>query len=268
MSAWASREALALSSARRRRRCLDSRANRGSFPITIRKCAKAHPNFMRSAACATTSARGATSRDRPLFLLHGWMDVSASFQFLVDCLQRDVARHRARLARLRIDRVGARRLLVSGLLRGPRRADRHLFAGHAGGYRRTQHGRQYRRHVCGLAPRTRAARDHAGRARARAHDCGCRAEAPRAVDGRPARSAAAVQTLCLIHRTGGAAEAQQSAPHAGKSRVPRAALGPEDGRRETSSCAAIRATRSRTPIPSASKNRSRSGAARPPRCCS
>jgi pimeloyl-ACP methyl ester carboxylesterase len=26
---------------------------------------------------------------RPLFLLHGWMDVSASFQFLVDSLQRD-----------------------------------------------------------------------------------------------------------------------------------------------------------------------------------
>lgn len=26
---------------------------------------------------------------RPLVLLHGWMDVAASFQFLVDCLQRD-----------------------------------------------------------------------------------------------------------------------------------------------------------------------------------
>lgn len=26
---------------------------------------------------------------RPLFLLHGWMDVSASFQFLVDCLQHE-----------------------------------------------------------------------------------------------------------------------------------------------------------------------------------
>ena len=184
---------------------------------------------MRSAACAITSARGASREIGPFFLLHGWMDVSASFQFLVDCLQARVARHRARLARLRIDGVGARRLLVSGLLRGPRRADRHLFAGHAGGYRRAQHGRQYRRHVCGFTPRTRAARDHAGRARARAHDCGCRAEAAHAVDGRPAR-AAAVQALCLIRRTGGAAEAQQSAPHSGKSRVPRAALGPEDGR--------------------------------------
>ena len=28
-------------------------------------------------------------RGRPLFLLHGWMDVSASFQFLVDCLRED-----------------------------------------------------------------------------------------------------------------------------------------------------------------------------------
>src|SRR6188768_679424 len=25
----------------------------------------------------------------PLFLLHGWMDVAASFQFLVDCFARD-----------------------------------------------------------------------------------------------------------------------------------------------------------------------------------
>ena len=29
------------------------------------------------------------ARDPRLFLLHGWMDVSASFQFLVDCLQRE-----------------------------------------------------------------------------------------------------------------------------------------------------------------------------------
>lgn len=29
------------------------------------------------------------SQHRPLFLLHGWMDVSASFQFLVDCLHID-----------------------------------------------------------------------------------------------------------------------------------------------------------------------------------
>ncbi|HEX6003900.1 MAG TPA: alpha/beta hydrolase [Burkholderiales bacterium] len=29
------------------------------------------------------------SRARPLFLLHGWMDVSASFQFLVDCLREE-----------------------------------------------------------------------------------------------------------------------------------------------------------------------------------
>lgn len=29
------------------------------------------------------------AHDPALFLLHGWMDVSASFQFLVDCLQRD-----------------------------------------------------------------------------------------------------------------------------------------------------------------------------------
>ena len=30
-----------------------------------------------------------SARDPALFLLHGWMDVSASFQFLVDCFRRD-----------------------------------------------------------------------------------------------------------------------------------------------------------------------------------
>ena len=57
------------------------------------------------AAFATTCARGATRGARKLFLLHGWMDVSASFQFLVDALSRRVARAGAGLARLRPDRV-------------------------------------------------------------------------------------------------------------------------------------------------------------------
>ena len=41
-----------------------------------------------------------------MVLLHGWMDVSASFQFLVDALRARLGRLRAGLARLRADRLG------------------------------------------------------------------------------------------------------------------------------------------------------------------
>ena len=48
--------------------------------------------------------------DAPLLvMLHGWMDVSASFQFVVDALRRRLARRRARLARLRPQRAHAAR---------------------------------------------------------------------------------------------------------------------------------------------------------------
>ena len=49
----------------------------------------ANRSFSRSAACATTCATGAAAGAPKMVLLHGWMDVSASFQFLVDALQRD-----------------------------------------------------------------------------------------------------------------------------------------------------------------------------------
>jgi len=42
-----------------------------------------------------------------LVLLHGWMDVSASFQFVVRCVRIRLARAGARLARLRLTERGA-----------------------------------------------------------------------------------------------------------------------------------------------------------------
>ena len=57
-----------------------------------------------------------------LFLLHGWMDVAASFQFLVDALRARALRDRAGPARLRQERVAAAGLLVRRLHRRPRGA--------------------------------------------------------------------------------------------------------------------------------------------------
>ena len=91
-----------------------------------RNCDEQHnPQFPRDPRPALSRPNmGRAAASPTLFLLHGWMDVSASFQFLVDCLAARLARDRAGLARLRPDRVGARRLLVSGLLRRSRCAAR------------------------------------------------------------------------------------------------------------------------------------------------
>ena len=73
----------------------------------------AQPLRRRCAACATTcylwgDPALATPERPPLVLLHGWMDVGASFQFVVDALRRaSAAIARARLARLRPQRAAA-----------------------------------------------------------------------------------------------------------------------------------------------------------------
>ena len=77
--------------------------------------------------------------------------------------------HRARLARLRPQRVACGRLLVSGLLRRPRRAARSVRAGRARHADRPQHGRQHRDVVCRDPPRARAPRGLHRGIRARAH---------------------------------------------------------------------------------------------------
>jgi len=76
--------------------------------------------FVPSAGCATTAAAGRRARAE-LFMLHGWMDVSASFQFLVDALRGDW-RGSLRTGAVSGSPSGrGRTALVSGL---PRRLDR------------------------------------------------------------------------------------------------------------------------------------------------
>ena len=90
------------------------------------------------------------SDDAPkLFMLHGWMDVSASFQFVVDCLQRDwhVIAPDWRGFGL-TDALRCRHLLVSGLSGRSRCDSAALLAGRAGQSAGPQHGRQCRLHLC------------------------------------------------------------------------------------------------------------------------
>ncbi len=87
-----------------------------------------------------------------LFLLHGWMDVGASFQFLVDALARRLARDRAGPARLRPQRVAAAGLLVSRLRRRSRSAARRARARRARRPRRPQPRRQRRDDYAGARP--------------------------------------------------------------------------------------------------------------------
>ena len=68
--------------------------------------AKRIASSCRSAACATTCAAGGAPGAPKMVLLHGWMDVSASFQFMVDELRGEWDVYRARLARLRAHRMG------------------------------------------------------------------------------------------------------------------------------------------------------------------
>ena len=80
------------------------------------------------AACATTCSTGATRAAPKLFLLHGWMDVGASFQFLVDALHGDwhvIAPDLRGFGRSGVATAG---LLVRGLRRRSRSAARPLRA--------------------------------------------------------------------------------------------------------------------------------------------
>ena len=52
-------------------------------------CVRANRCSSTSAGCATTCGAGARAGAPKMVLLHGWMDVSASFQFLVDALRGD-----------------------------------------------------------------------------------------------------------------------------------------------------------------------------------
>ena len=111
-----------------------------------------------SAACAITCAAGASRATAPrtLVMLHGWMDVSASFQFVVDALGEDwrVVAPDWRGYGL-TDRAPRRLLLVPGLPGRPRSHARSLSP-RSRSPGRPQHGRQRRLAVRRRSPGARA----------------------------------------------------------------------------------------------------------------
>ena len=137
-----------------------------------------------------------------LFLLHGWMDVSASFQFLVDALRGDwrvIAPDWRGYGLIAVERRG--QLLVPRLPRRPRRAAVAALARRAGDARRPQHGRQRRLPLCGHPAGARSeAREPRGLRPARQRSV-AGAGALRAL-ARRARRAAAVSRLRELRRAG------------------------------------------------------------------
>ena len=156
----------------------------------------------------------ATEQRPPLLLMHGWMDVGASYQFTVDALARERYVIAPRLARLRPQRRHRRRqLLVPRLPGRPRCADRPPVARPAGGPVRPQHGWQPGHELCRRAPCARAPAHQPRRLRHAADEAASRAEAPGAVARRTQAAAIAAQ-LCQRGRGGRAADEDQPAARA------------------------------------------------------
>ena len=120
-----------------------------------------------SAACATTCGTAGDADAPKLFLLHGWMDVSASFQFLVDALARDWDVYAPGLARLRPDRLGGLGLLLVSRTTSPTSTCCSIASSPDAPVNadRPQPGRQRRRPVRGRAPGARRAPGQPGRLR-------------------------------------------------------------------------------------------------------
>ena len=188
--------------------------------------------FRRRARARLPRARhGATPRAPPLVLLHGWMDVVASFQFLVDALARTLARDRARLAGLRPHGVAPRRLLVPRLRRRPRCAAARVVA------------RRRRSHLVGHSLGANVAMIYAGVRPARVRSVvaldgfGIPAEDPERAPqklrevARRARASAGLRALREPRRRRRPAAEEQSAAAARQGRVPRGALGRDVARR-------------------------------------
>ena len=193
-----------------------------------------------------------------LFLLHGWMDVAASFQFLVDALRARVVRDRAGPARLRQERVAAAGLLVRRLRRRPRGAARCVRARRARASRGPQPRRQRRdalRRACGRRACARVVS---------LDGFGIRAEEPGAAPDKIAKwldalaDAAGVRALREPRRGRRPAAEEQPAPAARQGAVPRRALGRGAARRPRAARSPIRGTSCRF--------RPSTGSRRPTRC--
>ena len=181
-----------------------------------------------------------------IFLLHGWMDVSASFQFLVERFSGDWhvvapdwrgfgltewARDGYWFPDYYADLDALLDLYQPG---APVNLVGHSMGGNIAGT------------YAGLRPEASAA-GHARRDGHAAHRHRVGAQTAGAMDGRAARSARS-SSLRLVRRSRGAAEAQQSAPsRRSAGAVPRAPLGARKPTAAASPCAATRATRPANP---------------------
>ena len=196
-----------------------------------------------------------------LFLLHGWMDVAASFQFLVDALHARALRDRAGPARLRPQRLAGAGLLVRGLRRRPRCAARATTRPtSACDWRGHSLGANVVMHYAGVRPQRVRGADRARRLR---HSRAKRRSARRTSSPRGSirsRDAAVVRAVCELRRRRAASAQERPSPHAGQGGVPRAALG--RARQRMAACASrrIRATSDRFRSSIVSRKCSRCGA--------
>ncbi len=142
-----------------------------------------------------------------------------------------LARDRAGLARLRLERMGEeRQLLVPGLFCRSGPAARSLPAGFSGHARRPQHGRQRRRDVRRHPRRARGEARQPGRSWTHRDARGEGARALRALAGR-ARREAGVSRLRELRGARRAPARQQFPPERRQGLLPRAALGKIEARR-------------------------------------
>ena len=100
----------------------------GSSDVRCRASSRVSQQLSTCAASGTHVLTWGDLRAPKLFLLHGWMDVAASFQFLVDALQRELYVIAPDLRGFGRSDVAGAGLLVRGLRRRPRCAARPLRA--------------------------------------------------------------------------------------------------------------------------------------------
>ena len=202
----------------------------------------------------------------PIVLLHGFMDCGATYQFVADEHRADADADRARLARLRPVRLESAGLLVSRLLRRPRRHARLAGARHAGRYRRPQHGWQRRDDLRGAAARARASAGDARRLRSARRAPGTRAR-PLPRLARPVARAGARVGVSGSRRVRGRAAQAQSAADGRACRFRRAGVERDAARRPRRVRHSIRRTSVSIPSCTGARRSRRAGPRSVHRCC-
>ena len=191
------------------------------------------PGAASSSACAACAPpqrlgrrlAGHAAQRPPLLLMHGWMDVGASLQFIVDALAARALRDRARLARLRPapTHAGADSYWFPDYLGDLDALIDHLspdapvdLVGHSMGGNVVMS-------YAGVRPAAHAPAGQPGRLRHAADQARAGAEAPGAV-ARRAEDAADAAQLRQPGRGGRAADEDQPAAERGQGRLAGAAL--------------------------------------------